>query len=349
MITIKQGDMMQSGAEALVNTVNTVGVMGKGIALQFKEAFLVNNKAYIDACKRKELMPGKLLAVWDENLQMGRKLIVNFPTKVHWRSPSQYEYIEKGLVALRDLLQTGNVKSIAIPPLGCGNGGLDWKRVKPMIEQALKDLDMEIIIYEPNAAIKTVLQKQEVKKEVHLTPARASLLYALFVFESMGEYSSLFAANKLAYFLQRKGQKLNLDFKAHYYGPYSIGVEKVLYHLNGVYLKGMEQGDAKPFESLRLNYEKWQEVSDYVNKQLNFEEAQRVKNLIKFLAGFTSELSLEILATVDFILAQHPKYNLDEVMNAIADWNIRKKELFKREHVQSAFEYLRNYSSTIFS
>lgn len=341
--------MMQSGAEALVNTVNTVGVMGKGIALQFKEAFLVNNKAYIDACKRKELMPGKLLAVWDENLQMGRKLIVNFPTKVHWRSPSQYEYIEKGLVALRDLLQTGNVKSIAIPPLGCGNGGLDWKRVKPMIEQALKDLDMEIIIYEPNAAIKAVLQKQEVKKEVHLTPARASLLYALFVFESMGEYSSLFAANKLAYFLQRKGQKLNLDFKAHYYGPYSIGVEKVLYHLNGVYLKGMEQGDAKPFESLQLNYEKWQEVSDYVNKQLNFEEAQRVKNLIKFLAGFTSELSLEILATVDFILVQHPKYSLDDVMNAIADWNIRKKELFKREHVLSAYEYLRNYSSTIFS
>jgi O-acetyl-ADP-ribose deacetylase (regulator of RNase III) len=349
MIKVKQGDIMHSGAEALVNTVNTVGVMGKGIALQFKEAFPNNNKAYLDACKKKELVPGKLLAVWDENLQLGRKLIINFPTKVHWRYPSKYEYIEKGLVALHELLQKEKIKSIAIPPLGCGNGGLDWEKVKPMIEQALNGLEMEIIIYEPNAAIKAVLQKQEVKKEVHLTPARASLLYALYAFESMGEYSSLFAANKLAYFLQRKGQKLNLDFKPHYYGPYAIGVEKVLYHLNGTYLKGMEQGHAKPFEPLQLNYEKWEEVNQYVNKQLNFDDAQRVKSLIQFLAGYTSELSLEILATVDFILSHHPKYTIDEVMQVISDWNMRKKELFKREYVQASYEYLKNYSANPFS
>lgn len=340
--------MMQSGAEALVNTVNTVGVMGKGIALQFKEAFPNNNKAYIEACKQKKLEPGKLLAVLDENLQLGKKLIINFPTKVHWRYPSKYEYIEKGLIALRELLQKEKIKSIAIPPLGSGNGGLDWNKVKPMIEQALSGLETEILIYEPNAAIKAVLQKQESKKEVNLTPARASLLYALFAFESMGEYSSLFAANKLAYFLQRKGQKLNLDFKAHHYGPYAIGVEKVLYHLNGVYLKGMEQGQAKPFEPLQLNYEKWNEVNQYVNKQLSFDDVQRVKSLIKFLSGYTSELSLEILATVDFILVQNPKYTLDEVMNAIAGWNMRKKDLFKREYVQASYNYLNNYASNLF-
>jgi O-acetyl-ADP-ribose deacetylase (regulator of RNase III) len=348
MIKVLEGDMMQSGAEALVNTVNTVGVMGKGIALQFKEAFPNNNKAYIEACKQKKLEPGKLLAVFDENLQLGKKLIINFPTKVHWRYPSKYEYIEKGLTALRELLQKEKIKSIAIPPLGSGNGGLDWNKVKPMIEQALSGLDTEILIYEPNAAIKAVLQKQESKKEVSLTPARASLLYALFAFESMGEYSSLFAANKLAYFLQRKGQKLNLDFKAHHYGPYAIGVEKVLYHLNGVYLKGMEQGQAKPFESLQLNYEKWNEVNQYVNKQLSFDDVQRVKSLIKFLSGYTSELSLEILATVDFILVQNPKYTLDEVMNTIAGWNMRKKELFKREYVQASYNYLNNYASKLF-
>lgn len=349
MIKVFEGDMMQSGAEALVNTVNTVGVMGKGIALQFKEAFPSNNKAYIDACKNKELEIGKLLPVWDENLQLGRKLIINFPTKTHWRYPSKYEYIEKGLIALRALLQKEEIKSIAIPPLGCGNGGLDWNKVKPMIEQALSGLDTEIMIYEPNAAIKAILQKQEVKKEIKLTPARASLLYALFAFESMGEYSSLFAANKLAYFLQRKGQKLNLDFKAHYYGPYAIGVEKVLYHLNGVYLKGMEQGNAKPFEPLQLNYEKWDEVKQYINKELSFEDAQRVKSLIQFLAGFTSELSLEILATVDFIITQNPQYSIDEVMKVIAHWNTRKKGLFKREHVQLSYDYLKNYSSDLFA
>ena len=254
MITFKTGDLLQSPAEALVNTVNTVGVMGKGIALQFKEAFPNNNKAYIDTCKKKDLAPGKLLAVWDENLQLGRKLIINFPTKVHWRQPSRYEYIEKGLAALREVLQKNKIKSVAIPPLGCGNGGLDWDIVKPMITSALDDLDLDIVVYEPNEAIKAILQKQESSKDTHLTPARASLLYALFAFESMGEYSSLFVANKLAYFLQRKGQKLNLNFKPFHYGPYAVGVEKVLYHLNGVYLKGLEQGQAKPFESLQLNY-----------------------------------------------------------------------------------------------
>jgi len=159
----------------------------------------------------------------------------------------------------------------------------------------------------------------------------------------------LFAANKLAYFLQRKGQKLNLDFKALHFGPYAVGVEKVLYHLNGVYLKGMEQGQTKPFEPLQLNYEKWDEVNQYVNKELSLDDFQRVKSLIKFLSGYTSELSLEILATVDFILAQHPKYTLNEVMNAIAEWNIRKKELFKREYVQACYDYLKKYSSDLFS
>jgi O-acetyl-ADP-ribose deacetylase (regulator of RNase III) len=347
MIKIFEGDMMQSGAQALVNTVNSVGVMGKGIALQFKEAFPNNNKAYVDACRNKSLEIGKLLAVWDENLQLGRKLIINFPTKAHWRYPSKYEYIEKGLIALRQLIIKEKINSIAIPPLGSGNGGLDWSKVKPMIEEALNGLDTEIMIYEPNKAIKAILQKQDVKKEIKLTPARASLLYALFAFESMGEYSSLFSANKIAYFLQRKGQKLNLDFKAHHYGPYAIGVEKVLYHLNGVYLKGMEQGNTKPFEPLKLNYEKWNDIKDYVNKDLSFEDAQRLKSIIQFLAGFTSELSLEILATVDFVIAQNPQYNIDDVMKVIANWNMRKKELFKREYVQASYEYLKNYSFDI--
>lgn len=340
--------MLESGAQALVNTVNTVGVMGKGIALQFKEAFPSNNKAYVTACKRKELVPGKILAVWDENLQLGKKCIINFPTKTHWRQPSKYEYIEKGLVALADFLKKEKIKSVAIPPLGCGNGGLEWSKVRPIIEQALSELDMDIYLFEPNAAIKKVLQQQAVKKDVKLTPARALLLYMLFAFESMGEYSSLFAANKLAYFLQRKGQNLKLEFKPYHYGPYAIGVEKVLYHLNGVYLKGMEQGQAKPFEALQLNYEKWEEVKHYVNHKLSNADAERLKSLIRFISGYTSELSLEILATVDFILAENPKYTLEQVNQAISGWNMRKKELFKEEYVERAYHHLMNYRETIF-
>jgi O-acetyl-ADP-ribose deacetylase (regulator of RNase III) len=343
MIKYETGDLLQSSAEALVNTVNTVGVMGKGVALQFKEAFPNNNKQYIDACKSKELTIGKLLAVWDENLILGRKLIINFPTKAHWRYPSHLSYIEKGLKALRELITERNIKSIAIPPLGSGNGGLDWNEVKPMIVNALQDLDTEVIIYEPNKAIKEILQKQETKSAVGLTNARASLLYALFAFESMGEYSSLFSANKLAYFLQRQGLEMNLQFKPLHYGPYAIGVEKVLYRLNGVYLKGLEQGQAKPFEPLKLNYEKWNEVREYVNTKLSPAESQRVKNLIEFLSGYTSELSLEILASVDYLLNTQPSASLDEVMTAIAQWNNRKKELFKRELVEKAYLHLQHY------
>ena len=349
MILLEKGDLLSTDAVALVNTVNTVGVMGKGIALQFKEAFPNNNKAYVDACKNKELVPGKLLAVWDSNLQQGEKLIVNFPTKVHWRQPSKYEYIESGLKALKILIEKEKIKSIAIPPLGCGNGGLDWSIVKGMIIKELDGLDTKIILFEPNERIKEILQKQESKKEVKLTPARASLLYILFAFESIGEYSSLFAANKLAYFLQRKGQKLNLDFKPHHYGPYAIGVEKVLYHLNGVYLKGMEQGNVKPFEPLLLNYEKWEEVNQFVKKNLSDEDALRLKSLIDFIANFSSELSLEVLASVDFILAEHPHYDINEVMDAINTWNKRKSSLFKPDLVQVAYNYLIEYKSQIVS
>lgn len=346
MINFLTGDMLKADAEALVNTVNTVGVMGKGIALQFKEAFPYNNKEYVKACKGNELLPGKLLAIWDSNLLYGRKLIINFPTKIHWRQPSQYEYIEKGLLAMRELIVKENIKSIAIPPLGAGNGGLDWNKVKPMIIESLQDLDSDIQVYEPNATIKEILQKQDSKKPVQLTPARASLLYSLFAFESFGEFSSLFAANKLAYFLQRMGQNLKLDFKPHIYGPYAIGVEKVLYYLNGVYLKGMEQGQVKPFESLKLNYEYWDSVNEYVQGMAE-EDQDRLKNMLSFLKNFTSELSLEILASVDLILVEHPDFTIDQVMNSIAGWSNRKKELFRRESVERAYNHLQNYKTQL--
>jgi len=344
MITFLTGDLLKANVQALVNTVNTVGVMGKGIALQFKEAFPHNNKEYVRACKNHQLEPGKLLAVWDTNLLYGKKLIVNFPTKTHWRQPSQYEYIAKGLEALKALIKTENIKSIAIPPLGAGNGGLDWERVKPMITDALCDLSIDVQIYEPNAAIKEILQQQEAKKPVELTPARAALLYSLFAFESFGEYSSLFAANKLAYFLQRMGQNLKLEFKPHVYGPYAVGVEKVLYYLNGTYLKGLEQRQARPFEPLKLNYAKWDMVNQYV-QAMNTEDRDRLSQMLVFLKNFTSELSLEILSTVDFILAEHPKYTVDEVIKAI--WTTRKKELFKRESIERAYNHLNSYKSRL--
>lgn len=148
MITYVTGNLMESPAVALVNTVNTVGVMGKGIALQFKKAFPHNFAVYGEACKNGELTIGKILAVIDRDLLLGEKLILNFPTKTDWRLPSEYEYIERGLVALRDYVINHQVKSLAIPPLGCLNGGLDWQKVKPMIADAMEGIELPIWIYE---------------------------------------------------------------------------------------------------------------------------------------------------------------------------------------------------------
>ena len=152
MIRFVTGNLFEAQTEALVNTVNTVGVMGKGIALQFKNAFPHNYKVYAEMCKRKDLAPGKLLAVWDSHKLMGKRLVINFPTKSHWKEPSEYSYVTDGLVALRELILEQKISGVAIPALGCGNGGLDWNIVKSLIEEHLSGLESEIVVFEPNDA-----------------------------------------------------------------------------------------------------------------------------------------------------------------------------------------------------
>ena len=121
--------------------------MGKRIALQFKHAFPHNFEVYKKTCREGELGIGKILAVADRNLLLGDKLILNFPTKTHWRLPSEYEYVDRGLVALREYVVAHRVPSLAVPALGCGNGGLDWKIVRPMIEQKLSGVESDIFVY----------------------------------------------------------------------------------------------------------------------------------------------------------------------------------------------------------
>lgn len=347
MLEFVTGNLLDSEAEALVNTVNTVGVMGKGIALQFKEAFPVNYKKYKEACKANLITPGKLLAVKDHNALLGEKLIINFPTKTHWRQPSKYEYVESGLKELARMVTERGIKSVAVPPLGCGNGGLNWDKVKQLIIQYLGDVSSHVYVFEPNAEVKAILQREKTTKDVKLTPARALLLYLLFYYESLGEYSSLFSANKLAYFLQRMGESMKLKFQPYLYGPYAIGVENVLYHLNGTYIMGLEQKQAKAFEPLLLNYERFEEVQEFVDKKLTLEQKERLKQAIQLIEGFQSELSLEILASVDFILLKHPGYLADEVFSSIQSWNERKRKLFKKEFVEIAYNHLKEYSSKL--
>lgn len=149
MIHYKKGNLLQDDAQVLVNTVNLEGVMGKGIALTFKQAFPKNFAVYVKQCREETLTIGKLCIVQDFNISYGHKTIINFPTKNRWRRPSKYAYIRLGLTALRNYLLETKPVSIALPPLGCGNGGLDWQQVRPMVEHALQGLDISVAIYQP--------------------------------------------------------------------------------------------------------------------------------------------------------------------------------------------------------
>jgi len=342
-----KGNLLEADTQALVNTVNTVGVMGKGIALQFKERFPMNFKIYADACKKGEMKVGKMLVV-KENTLKGEIFIINFPTKTEWFKKSQYNYIEKGLQDLARVIIENKIQSIAIPPLGCGNGGLNWSKVKSLIEKYLGYLtEIEIQVYEPNEAVKEILQQEDLRKDVGLTAARAMLLDALYTYVQRGEDASVFAANKLAYFLQRSGEKMKLQFVSHSYGPYAQAVEKVLYALNGKYLKGLEQMNAKAFEPLQLNFDRYDEVKEYVNKELSSEQRERLQNLYKLINGFESSLALEILASVDFLRHQNSHITNEQLFEKIQDWNERKKNLVKKEYISIAIEHLDTYGTQL--
>lgn len=339
---IIKGNLLAAPTQALVNTVNTVGVMGKGIALQFKENFPNNFKLYERASKEGEVKIGKMF-VTRENTLEGEKIIVNFPTKTEWYRKSQYNYIEEGLKDLVQVIKEYKIKSVAIPPLGCGNGGLKWDRVKLLLEQYLSPLqDIRIIIYEPNEAVKGILQKEENKKDKKLTRAGAMVLAALFKYERFGEPASVFAANKLAYFLQESGEDLKLKFVQYDYGPYAQQIDKVLYALNGKYLRGLEQMNAKPFEHLELNYKYFDEVMNYIKMQLNDAQRLRLTNLFRLIDGFESTLSLEILSSTHFILRQDPSIAQDDLLRKVK-WTIRKENRIADDYINIAYDHLKEY------
>jgi O-acetyl-ADP-ribose deacetylase (regulator of RNase III) len=149
MIELKRGDLLKQDAVALVNAVNCVGVMGRGIALQFRKAFPENFKVYEAACKRGEVLPGAML-VFETGRRINPRYIVNFPTKRHWRDKSRLPDVESGLISLVALIKDRGISSIAVPALGCGLGGLEWSEVRPRIEAAFSKVpDVQVWLFEP--------------------------------------------------------------------------------------------------------------------------------------------------------------------------------------------------------
>ena len=328
------GNILESDAEALVNTVNADGVMGKGLALQFKERFPENYRIYREKCKRGELKAGEMLVTQYSDLT-GTKYIINFPTKTSWRKPSSYSYIESGLVALKKEIVSRNISSIAIPPLGSRNGGLDWNRVKPMIEASLADVDSEVIIYEPSQIVLDRMKSERVK----LTPGRAMLMAVAYDMAHQGDYLSEFAAEKIVYFLQRFGARdcFRLTFKQAFYGPYSGKVRYVLRYMNGSYLMGLQEMNQRPFEPIWVLPEAEEDVLSYI-ESMERRYIDALDETKRFLDGYYSNYSLELLATADYIISNNDKLsdwlNMDKgdvlsiVENDLSSWSERKKEIF---------------------
>lgn len=305
MITYTQGNLLESRAEALVNTVNTVGVMGKGIALMFKERFADNYRLYAAACKAKQVQTGKMFIT--EVLELdGPRWIVNFPTKQHWRAPSRLEWIVEGLQDLRRFIVEKQIKSIAIPPLGAGNGGLSWPDVRAKIEAALGDLETDIHVYEPTRRYQNVAKRSGVE---NLTPARALIAELIRRYWVLGMECSLLEVQKIAWFLERGIERaglpsLDLRFKAHQYGPYADRLRHLLEGLDGSYLHCEKRiSDAGPLDVIWFDDTRKDFVQTYL--KINAKEYLPVlEDITAAIDGFESPFGMELLATVDWLLAR---------------------------------------------
>lgn len=297
-INFVHGDLLQDSAEALVNTVNCVGVMGKGIALEFKNRWPNNYKFYKAACSNKELRPGHML-VWrnDSLLSEGEpKFIINFPTKDHWRNDSKIEYIENGLAALRKSIIDLNIKSIAIPPLGCGNGGLDWSVVKPLIVDSLEGIEgLDVNIYQPPVQ-KSIDPPEQEQTAIKMTYERALLIKAISIAEPhfFGEIDRL-SLQKIAYLLQILGVKLNVSFQQNLWGPYSEKMKLAFRKMEEMQILSKTNLDSECIFVTRGGYAA---ADDFIQKE-NLNEDVIVR-LIELISGYESPYGLELLANIHF-------------------------------------------------
>lgn len=340
MIEFAHGNLLQADVEALVNTVNTAGVMGKGIALQFKQAFPLNFASYEKAAKHQEIVPGKMF-VFETGSFSNPHYIINFPTKRHWRSKARLDDIEAGLKDLIFILNEKKIKSVAVPPLGCGFGGLDWEEVRPLIIQALDSVpNIHVLIYPPEGTPSAEKMKVGTNRP-HLTIGRAALIELISKYALPGYQLTQLEIQKLAYFLQMSGENLKLNYVKQQYGPYAENLHFVLQVLNGHYITGY--GDRSGRSSLYLLQGADEEAKSFLNQYSETEK--RLKRVTQLIQGFETPYGMELLSTVHW-LANENSYVKNDVKLAIKgfqDWNQRKRDYFKPDHIIAAWERLKSF------
>ncbi len=346
MIEEGSGNLLTADVDALVNTVNTVGVMGKGIALQFKRAYPANFAAYRAACDRGEIRPGEMF-VFDTAVRGRRRYVINFPTKRHWKSNSRLEDISAGLDDLVRVVREREITSIAIPALGCGNGGLDWEVVRPMIEEACARMPgVRAVVFSPSGAPPAAAMPNATPKPP-LTPLRALLIVAIGRYldrarqQEVRSGISELEIQKLVYFLQLFGGQFSLRFARGHYGPYAEKLTHVLDRLEGHYLSGYGDHSARVTELVPITpLDAGLAEADPVVAGRP-EDVERLERLLALVDGFETPYGLELLATVHFAATQAPATSTTDVIGArVAAWSLRKARLFTDHHVGIAAERL---------
>ena len=352
MITYVQGNLLDAPVEALVNTVNTVGVMGKGIALMFKERFPTNTRLYVSACKHNQINVGKMFVTETGELN-GPRWIINFPTKQHWRGKSQMSWIEQGLIDLCQVIKQNQIHSIAIPPLGAGNGGLNWAQVKIKIESILSNLeDTDILIYEPTSRYQNIAKSSGAQK---LTPPRALIAELVRRYWILGMECSLLEIQKLSWFLYRVSNaygiedELHLQFKPHKYGPYAHALNHLLNALDGSYLKSDKRiPDCAPTDVIYFNESTKDNVQAYLNSEAK-DYLPVLQKTTELIDGFESPFGMELLASVDWLISSgYYEPTLDSIKKGLHDWPAggvwgeRKTRLFNDETISFAISQLQD-------
>ncbi|MGS0497406.1 type II toxin-antitoxin system antitoxin DNA ADP-ribosyl glycohydrolase DarG [Pseudoalteromonas mariniglutinosa] len=331
--------LQQQNVDAIVNTVNCVGVMGKGIALQFKKKWPSNYKAYATACKAGDVALGKMF-IFELGALATPRFIINFPTKGHWRSDSRLKDIEAGLQDLVARIKELNIQSIAIPPLGCGNGGLDWEIVKPLMLRYLADIpELDVYLYEPTDSIKAQDMQTGTPKP-KMTPGRAAILALLQSYQSVSYGLSKIEVQKLAYFLQAAGEDMRLNFVKDKFGPYADALRHALNTMDGHYIQGVGDGvvesEIRPVETTL-------EDAKLFLASSNPEISSRIARVTDLIEGYESPYGVELLATVHWVAKQEHANTPEQAFMAIQNWNERKKSLMSLEHVTSAWEQLKSH------
>jgi O-acetyl-ADP-ribose deacetylase (regulator of RNase III) len=330
MITYKTGDIFKEEADAIVNTVNCVGVMGRGIALQFKKRFPENFRVYEAACKQKKVVPGKMF-VHETGSLIGPKYVINFPTKRHWRGASRMEDIESGLQDLAEVITKQKLQSIVLPPLGCGLGGLDWHEVRARIENALSHLsDVKVIVFEPKGAPEAEKMVKN-RKVPQMTAGRAALVELMhrYLGGLLDPFISLLEVHKLMYFLQESGEPLRLKFQKNLYGPYAENLRHVLNAVEGHLLSGYADGGDRPDKELMLVPGAYEDASKFLREYPQTKQHfDKVSDLVE---GFESPFGMELLATVHWVVTKENAKSKDQVVTKVHQWNERKKQFTPRQ------------------